>query len=177
MEGDFEIFETAGSAGYVASGASFCGPPCPENGTNYYLSQYGGFIIDRTDGAAFSLTGFDGAEAHMDRESLWADQILVTGTLLDNSTVSAGFILDEVQDATGPLNDFQTFLTTTFGSVVSLRFDGLQDDGSRDGWFSLDNIVLGDAVDTTPVPLPAGMPLMLAGMAAFGAARRLNRTR
>lgn len=147
-------------------GASNCGPACVYNGTNFLMGWLGGsFTLSKTDGSAFSIFGFDGAETHTDRESSWAQSILLTGTKLDGSNVTQSFDLDFINDGEGSLNDFQTFsLSSSFTNLVSLQFEGV----GGDSWFSVDNI----QTSLTTVPESSSLLLMLLGLVGLGASRR-----
>ena len=161
---------------FVSFGSSFCGPQCPENNTNYLLDQdiwTAGWSMSKSDGGSFSLLSFDGAEAHLGLPSIWAENILVTGTLSGGGTVSATFALDFLQDGGGAGNDFQRFsLSSDFSDLVSVRFLGA---GSGANWFSVDNIEVGSA-DSNAVPEPASLALLGLGLAGLGAMRRKQKT-
>lgn len=158
-----------GSLAFISSGgSSFCGPPCPENGTNHLLNLGGGWRFSESGNTPFTLASFDGAEAHQDRQSLWARDILVTGTLAGGGTVSASFALDFIQDGDGPLNDFQTFLLpSSFTNLLSVEFKGIN--GSSSNWFSMDNV---NVAAGRPVPVPATALLLAAGLAGLAGLRR-----
>jgi hypothetical protein len=147
-------------------GATYCGPACVYNGTNYLMGWLGGsFTLSKTDGSAFSIFGFDGAETHTERESSWAQSILLTGTKSDGSSVSQSFALDFINDGEGPLNDFQTFsLSSSFTNLVSLHFEGI---GGQE-WFSVDNV----QTSQVSVPESSSLLLMLLGLVGLGASRR-----
>jgi hypothetical protein len=99
----------------------------------------------------------------MDRESSWAQSIFLTGTKVDGSSVTQSFALDFINDAEGPLNDFQTFsLSSSFTNLVSLQFEGI---GGQE-WFSVDN------VQTSQVPESSSLLLMLLGLVGLAASRK-----
>lgn len=150
-------------------GASFCGPPCPQNGTHYLLAHDDLFTI--TGPTPFSFTTFDGAESHQGFVGLWAEQIRVTGVRADSSSVTQFFTLDFIQDGDGPLNDFQTFFAVGFTNLLSLTFEG---SGVGTNWFSIDNIALNEAA---AVPLPAALPLFGSGLGMLGLLRWFRRRR
>ncbi len=148
-------------------GATYCGPACVYNGTNFLMGWLGGsFTLSKTDGSAFSIFGFDGAETHVERESSWAQSILLTGTKSDGSNVSQSFALDFINDGEGSLNDFQTFsLSSSFTNLVSLQFEGI----GGQGWFSVDNV---QTSLVASVPESSSLFLMLLGLVGLGASRR-----
>lgn len=47
--------------------------------------------------------------------------------------------------------------------------------GSHNGDINVTMLANGDTINQTPIPLPAGLPLLLAGLGAFGLARRFSR--
>lgn len=161
----FNVNSNGGGLDMVTpGGASLCSPECVYNGTNFLMGWLGGsFTLSKSDGSAFSIFGFDGAETHTDRESSWAQSILLTGTKSDGSTVAESFALDFINDGEGPLNDFQTFsLSSSFTNLVSLQFEGI---GGQE-WFSVDN------VQTSPVPESSSLLLMLLGLVGLGVSRK-----
>ena len=149
----------------TTGGASFCVPSCPQNGTVYLFSMGDAFEITAQDSSTFSFTSFDGAEGHEGKPEKWAQQIQVTGTRSDATTVTQSFNLDFVQDGDGSLNDFQAFSAVGFTDLVSLSFIGLPGTGTGDR-FSLDNIEL--VGGAAPVPLPAALPLLLGALGLIG---------
>jgi len=167
-------YTVSGSGNYFVSsgGSRYCAPACPDNGSNNLLAQGGSFTVSAVNGAAFSLTGFDGAEAHMTMPQLWAQQIRVTGNQVGGGTVVSDFALDFIQDGPGAAVDFQRFvLGSGFDNLASVVFSGI---GGTRNWFTLDNITLDTAAATVlrpslliaPVPEPGS--LLLAAVALVG---------
>lgn len=113
-------------------------------------------LMTAADGRAFNLLSFDATE----RFSFVVPpdtQIVLTGTRADASTVTATLVLDQIRDA------FQTFSMSGMTNVVSVLF-------SAPTRFPIyDNIVVSE------VPLPAALPLFLAGLGGLGAARYRRR--
>ena len=158
--------------GDLASGSSWCAPPCPDNGTQFILfTTNESMTITASGGGAFDFLAFDGAEAHFGLTSFWATHIRAIGTRADMSVVFQDFELDFVQDATGPMADFQAFTATGFTNIISLTLSG---NGSLQNWSSIDNVELGPAT-LGAVPLPAPFALLGAGLAGLGVARRKRR--
>lgn len=62
-ESDFDMFTNSD----IATGPTWCGPPCPDNGTRYTLFTRTTETMTLTSsvGDAFASLGFDGAEAHL----------------------------------------------------------------------------------------------------------------
>lgn len=160
-EGGFDITGSGSGQHYVASGPSFCGPPCPDNGTQFLLLQNDFITISSSTGDDFDLVDFDGAEAHADREVLWAESIEVIGTLAAGGTVTATFVLDGVQDGPGSSVDFQQFsLPGTFVGLSQVVFRGIG--SNTNDWFTMDNVTV--QTSSAAVPTPATMGLVMMGL-------------
>lgn len=150
-------FKVSGAGSYYLSlgGNRYCGPACPDNGTNNLLAQGGTFTISAVGGAAFSLASFEGGEAHMGLTNYWARNIRATGTQVGGGQVVADFALDFINDGPGAAADFQRFMAGAgFGNLTALTFSGV---GGQMNWFTLDNITL-DAAITAPAVAPASVP-------------------
>jgi hypothetical protein len=126
-----------------------CDPPCADNGTQYLLTQFDGTLrLAHSMGRSFSLESFDAAESFSGLSDFWARQLVLTGDVLGGGAVTTSFALDFVNDGSGPLSDFQTFmLPTTFVSLIGLTITGSGNVGRND--FAIDNLHL------TVVPEPS----------------------
>ncbi|MDX2507825.1 MAG: VPLPA-CTERM sorting domain-containing protein [Gammaproteobacteria bacterium] len=146
-------------------GASYCSPECPENGTNYLITQWEGgddeLSVSAIDGSLFNLTSFQYGEGHVGFR--YAPQINVIGYLSGGGSVLASFILDGINDGSGAVDDFQTaLLPSTFQNLSSVEFS--VPIGYR---YTLDNIAI------SSVPLPAAVWLFGSGLIGLiGIARR-----
>ena len=171
-ESGFDITGNGAGTHFLSSGgSSFCGPDCPNNGTNHLLSHGDQFDIVESSASLFSLSQFDGAETHEGITSLYAEQIRVVGTYGGGGTVTADFTLDWFQDGDDAGNDFQTFfLPSSFTGLSSVTFSGIGVNSTD--YFSLDNVVLNSAV-----PVPAAAWLFGSGLIGLiGIARRKTST-
>ncbi len=182
----FDVEATGGVGHYLAEGASYCMPPCPDNGTTYLLSRGATITISAQDNSAFSLLQFDAAEGAEGLTTHWARALNVTGYRDGSAVPGSRFDLDWTESA--PSNEFQTFTVTGFENLTSLSFAAI---GGQPGDFSLDNLWLAppfsafDSVlfDTDLVvvatPLPAAGWLFataLIGLAGLDRRRRARRT-
>lgn len=173
---------------------------CPQSASNWAgifytwsggTSGYGNtfayadtLTLKKADNSDFTFDGFDGAELFgAPHDTDRASAIRVTGTRLDNSTVSQNFTLDGINDSTGGAADFQTFASSfsdvfkqiQFTGVPGVTFADVPSYGvGRD--FTIDNIVLDAAPPAAPVPEPASLVMLGTGL-AFGASRLRKRTR
>lgn len=147
---------------------SSCTPSCATNGTTSLVLWINdpAFTISRVGGSAFNLDSFEGAESFTTHG---AGQIDLLGTLWGGGTVSASFTLDQINDGTGPLTDFQAFvLPSTFQNLTSVRFTGTTNPLKNSDWFSVENIVVNE---TAAVPEPTSMLLLGTGLLAVGIGR------
>lgn len=179
-------FRITGAGSYYLSlgGSRYCGPACPDNGSNNLLAQGGSFTVAAVSGAAFSLTSFEGGEAHMGLTNYWARHIRVSGSKVGGGQAVADFALDFINDGPGAAVDFQRFMASAdFGNLTSLTFSGV---GGSMNWFTLDNITL-DAAFTAPLPAQASQTpqasavpepgsLLLTALALAGLAGTRRRT-
>jgi len=129
---------------YVSSGGTaFCMPACAYNGSNHILAFDAAFEIVPVSGQPFSILGLDIAESQQGMQEYWAQTVRVTGTFIDNSTVSIDLLLDFAIDGEGPLGDFQTeLLPSTFSNLTSVRIEGFG--GLWRSGFAVDNILVSD---------------------------------
>ena len=112
--------------------------------------------LSRVDGGAFDLISLDLSEGNTASS---AASLIFTGTLLAGGTTSFGLTLD------GTFG-METVGFQGFADVTSVSW---QATGSRPASYQFDNIVVSSL---TPIPLPAGLPLLAAGLAGLALARR-----
>ncbi|NVN90938.1 MAG: hypothetical protein HXX11_10080 [Desulfuromonadales bacterium] len=153
------------SQGYwIADGPNFCMPEGPGNGTHYLMTQNGDvpISVSSVSGHPFNLYSFQYAEQQIN--NYYAPYVTVTGHLLGGNTVRATFLLDGINDGSGPLADFQTgILPDSFHNLISVDF--VAPNYLR---YSLDNI----SVDATPTPIPAAVWLFASGLMGMIGLRR-----
>lgn len=133
--------EATGSWFWISTGDS-CLPACADNGTQYLTTQIGPepIAVYKNDAGLFDLVSFDYGETHIGNRSA-ASYINVTGFVQDGTVVTETVFLDFVNDAAGPLVDFQTaVLPDTFRNLTMVHF--ATDEHFK--VFSLDNIVVND---------------------------------
>jgi hypothetical protein len=106
--------------------------------------------LTRVGGGAFSLVGFDYSCA-----DLAGCNFSVGGTMVTSGSAS--------------FNDFATLSPSGFTNITSLLFT------SNMGIHFIDNIVLTYDADVPPIPLPAGLLLLLGGLAGLGLMARRKR--
>ena len=147
------LFESSATSGFFYQGpGSGCTPSCADNGTFNMLSWPGSWdqtmTLTRVGGGTFSLLAFDGAESFSTRSDLWAVAIRANGV---------DFLLDQVNDGTGPGSDFQTFAAALI-NVESVVFSGVPNSASG-RQFKIDNLVV---EATVPDHGETGLLLLLA---------------
>lgn len=126
----------------------------------------------RQDGGTFSLLSLDVGEFFINGlfdDAPGADYLLITGWLLDGSTVSHNVYIDGINDGPfGLVNDFEHFaLPDLFSNVTALRFSGWMLDG-RSAGVQIDNLEVADA----SVPEPGTLGLMGMSLLGMAVARR-----
>lgn|GEM_PF-6523789 len=130
------VLSTASS--FIKDGLSY-NFACAFNGTQYLniLSPNNSVTIEQINGNPFNLISFNLAEGNVGLPyPTWID---VIGTLSDGGTVTESFLLDGINDGSGPLNDFQTvILPVSFQDLISVEFVGR---GYPTAYFSIDNVV------------------------------------
>lgn len=97
-----------------------------------------------------------------------AGDYLVAVTQYDN--FASGSFLSDGFNYDSPGNETFTSIQGCSNGI----FCDVTGDNRTNAW-AFDILNVDVAVDTSPIPLPAGMPLMLVGVGAFAAARRLKR--
>lgn len=154
----------------------------PDNGTTRYAYSYDSdrstsdphISVVQTYASLFSLLSFDAAELHQGRLDIWAKTIEVIGFLGSGGTVVANFDLDWINDSTGGVADFQTFvLPDTFTGLREVQFNGWGPSSSD--YYSLDNITLDDSGAAQAVPEPSSFLLLcsgITGLCGYGWRRR-----
>ncbi len=159
-------------------------PGVPESGSTSILngrsparpagSGGASFTLTRDGGLAFSLSSLAASEGRNAGafERFGSDGITVAGILLSGGVVSQTLTFDGIAGDNGA-TDFQIFALTGFDAISSVSFTGFG--RLLDGYsFGIDDIVVADAV-VSPVPLPAGLPLLLAGLGVMALAGRRKR--
>jgi len=138
-----------------------------DNGTAFlgFATVMEPLVISNRAGNTFALFDVDLAEYSL---FLPAVDVPFVGYKADGSTVSTSFVLDGVQDGTGPGADFETF---TFGS----EFAELTHVEVTAAGYSLDN--LGYQLTGIPEPSTWSMLLVFALVVSALAAKRVARTK
>ena len=112
-----------------------CDPSCADNGTtdmmSYPYTEVQTMTLTRVGGGTFSLLSFDGAESFSERPGYWASGIQAN---------TAIFALDQINDGTGGVPDFQTFAAGLI-NVTSVTFSGVTN-ASGFEHFKIDNLVV-----------------------------------
>ena len=131
----------------------------PSNGTGVMLNDRNTRIfIEKNGGGTFSLGNFDAASAGS--SNLGGLGITVEGFL-------GGFSVGSLAVANLGAG-YMTLFSGLFGNVDRVVFDGT----GLNGGFILDNVSLDEGQGPSPVPIPAGMPLLVAALGALGLLRR-----
>jgi hypothetical protein len=170
---DVSATNCAGSSPVISGGFSFTSsgaqcvtnaaeaPGVPDSGSNFLVE--GDTFVSALTGDLFSVLSLDLATSLFNVDL--PNFLTVTGEFADGSTLDQRL---EIGDA------FQTYVLIGFTDLVSLSISQLE---QGQGYFGLDNLVLGGTTepDPNPVPLPATLPLVALGLAALGAARRRRR--
>lgn len=118
--------------------------------------------MTKSGGEAFSVQSIDLGELFTSETG--SHQVRITGDLSGGGTVSATVDLDNINDGSGGVADFQTFsLPSSFDNLQSLVLAGTLP--LEDPRFMFDNIVVG-AGELSPVPEPS--TALLLGSALTG---------
>ncbi|MFP5394296.1 MAG: PEP-CTERM sorting domain-containing protein [Gammaproteobacteria bacterium] len=135
--------------------------PNANNGTNFLIEGSQQLLMTAQSGAHFSVSSLDLGISYYTQTS--PNQILLTGQLANGGSVSLEVSITNV---------FQTYQLTGFDDLVSLRLQGplVTVPFPAIDYYALDNIVVADA--TNPVPEPASLGLVAAGLLALGVRRR-----
>ena len=168
-------FTLAGNGSAITPTGSYCGPQCPDNGTNYVVAPYNmdaaSLTMTRAGGGLFALSSFDGAGAFNfgDGSTFIPNQIDVTGVLAGGGTVYQSFLIDKSTGANGSLNFTSYAFSSGFNNLVSVRFSSSGSDIPDYNGFSVDNI---NATAVTAVPEAETYAMLLAGLGMMGVVAR-----
>lgn len=105
---DEDGFRVVSGSGFFVGNSTFCSPDCPDNGTRYAMTQDGWVPMrfSSLSGEPFSFHRLDLGEQHLVFPG--PDAVLIRGYRTDGTTTEQLAVLDQVNDGTGPLTDFQT---------------------------------------------------------------------
>lgn len=136
--------------GNIISDPSLCYTTCSDNGTQWIYTSSDSLRMSKTNGSAFSLAGFEMAEAFANYGL--PKTLDLTGHFIDGSSAVISFDFDRIRDGIGPLYDFQEIsLNEEWKGLRSIEFYSL-------GAFGIDNIVY------VSVSEPGMFPLLFAGI-------------
>jgi hypothetical protein len=171
-------FSLVGEGAAVTPTGAFCGPQCPDNGTQYVVAPYGpestSLTMTKTGGGLFALSSFDGAGAFNFGEgsAFIPTQIDVTGVMAGGGTVYQAFQIDKSTGSNGGLNFTSYAFSPSFTNLVSVRFSSSGSDLPEFNGFSVDNI---NATAVTAVPEAEIYAMLLAGLGMMGFVARRRR--
>lgn len=151
-----------------------CIPRCADNKTFYAGLGYHGddeFFIRSLSGKSFTFRSFSAAEFLFSgtNHRTWAVGIDVVGTLLNGTTITQRFTLDQLNDGEGGNADFETFLWDSKQALTEIRFFGIANRYSYAG-YAVDNVVLTEV--TANVPEPTSIALLGLSLLGFAVSRR-----
>ncbi len=135
--------------------------------TKLFAANRAAVTMTKADGGAFSILSFDLGGSFTDVPTRWADGVRVEAMFSGGGSTS---LLVDLPDSD------PSYVGTTWAqsNVESLSFtpEGSNGTGTFDFEFVLDNIVVDEM---TPIPLPAGLPLLAAALGATGLVARRRR--
>lgn len=177
---DFRFTATSGDMLAYPAGVV---PTVPESGStsigmsnnpNAPAPVNSSLTVTSVSGALFNLNSFRAAEGRNAGQFFAAfasTSIDILGRRSDGSTVSLSFVFDGIAKD-DPATDFETVTFSGFTNLTSFSVTG--QGGIRGGYsFLLDDV----NVTLAPVPLPAGLPLIVTAVAAMGAVRLRRKPR
>jgi len=159
--------------GLVGPNGTCFSPGCGDDGSQILMLNDQPFAstghLARTDGSAFSLTSFMGAEGWGSHPDYWA-----LGIHLQAGPIGQDFLFDYANDGAGGMADFQAFAPILFTDVLSVDFSAIPDLSLNHlgNIFLLDNIIGGEPVAGSPDPVPEPSTLVLLGTGIIGVMRR-----
>jgi hypothetical protein len=161
---------------HFGTGNTSCTPSCADNGTvsarlfddNDATTAI--FDLVEVGGGTFQFLGFDLGEGVSGFPQFDATSVTVTGYLSSAVVNSQTFVLDTINDGTGGLADFQSFVAVGFGNVDRLVFVG----NGVQKRFSMDNVLLDTDGVTSAVPEGGTSPLLILGLAGLILLRQAN---
>ena len=171
-------FVLVGDGSAVTPTGSYCGPQCPDNGTQYVVAPYGvdaaSLTMTKAGGGLFALSSFDGAGAFNfgDGSTFIPNQIDVTGVLAGGGTVYQSFLIDKSTGSSGGLDFTSYAFSSSFNNLVSVRFSSSGSAIPEFNGFSVDNI---NATAVTAVPEAETYAMLLAGLGMMGFVARRRR--
>ncbi len=156
------------------SGSVFLNVSCGCSGASNASSAY--LDLSQVSGSPFSVQSLLVAEGRTNVSfgptnrtfaKFGSTALEILGTFASGGTISFVHQFDGIANS-NPATDFENILLVGFEGLSSLRFTGLG--GSNNGYsFSVDDIVVNEI---SPVPLPAGLPLIVGALGSFAFIRR-----
>lgn len=128
------------------------------------------FTLSRIDGLGFDLVSFRAAEGRNNGQffpAFSSTGLTLVATFMNGTSLSQNILFDGIA-TDNAATDFEAFNFANLTNLRSFTFTGFG--GTRGGFsFSLDDIAVNQ---TAPIPLPAGLPLLLAGLGGLVVIRR-----